>query len=246
MQYIPRRTHKILDLIGPTPHKYLFVETEFSWCLKLCYYILTTYIHILQYISKFRVCAIWISTGNYYMKHSKRHNHASKFTKYVMTYHIVFWAKNNWMSIHVLLYFVKKSYTNIIIWTIVPNLNLYSSILQYIKCIHVLLCEYNKVWHFFLQPPASLCVRPFFDFTITRFVLMGTHPFYLEPCFMSLYYMYMYTHRITIKFLHYTFSFKALWTLFVRGENCLPSVVLAENFPHVVNENSPKIQIMFK
>jgi len=45
-QYIPRRTHKILDPIGPTPHKYLFVETEFSWCLKLCYYILTTYIHI--------------------------------------------------------------------------------------------------------------------------------------------------------------------------------------------------------
>ena len=83
VQYIPRRTHKILDLIGPTPHKYLFVETEFSWCLKLCYYILTTYIHILQYIGKFRVCAIWISTGNYFRKHSKRHNHTTKFTKYV-------------------------------------------------------------------------------------------------------------------------------------------------------------------
>ena len=38
------------------------------------------------------------------------------------------------------------------------------------KCIYVFLCEYNKVLHFFLQPPASLCVRPFFDFTITRFV----------------------------------------------------------------------------
>ena len=52
-QYIPRRTHKILDPIGPTPHKYLFVETEFSWCLKLCYYILTTYIHITKASSEF-------------------------------------------------------------------------------------------------------------------------------------------------------------------------------------------------
>ena len=137
------------------------------------------------------------------------------------------------------------------ICTIVPNLNLHSSttIILNAYYLHVFLCEYNKVLHFFLQPPASLCVRPFFDFTITRFVLMGTHPFYLEPCFMSLYYIC--THRIsTTILLHNTFSFKALWTLFVRGENCLLSVVLSENFTHSVNENSPVtyfiLQIMFK
>ena len=52
---------------------------------------------------------------------------------------------------------------------IVLILNLHSTVLH-TKCIYVFLCEYNKVLHFFLQPPASLCVRPFFDFTITRFV----------------------------------------------------------------------------
>ena len=50
--YLPSRTHKIVDLIGPTPHKYLFVETEFCWCLKLCYYT------IYYILGKFRVCTI--------------------------------------------------------------------------------------------------------------------------------------------------------------------------------------------